>query len=172
MVKRGPYVRPQASEGEAQHGPFCWTGRIGQGDERLHCGWHGQDHSGSEGGERTRVSLAVLKNPAYHFKRIGLEAGPLSQWLFSALGEAKLPVVCVETRHMRAVLQAQINKTDRNDARGIAQMMRAGLYRPVHVKTLRSQKLRMLLTHRKLLQSKAIAIDNDLRGTLRNFGLK
>ena len=116
--------------------------------------------------------LAVLKNPAYHFKRIGLEAGPLSQWLFSALAEAGLPVICVETRHMQAVLKAQINKTDRNDARGIAQMMRAGLYRPVHVKTIRSQKLRMLLTHRKLLQSKAIAIENDLRGTLRNFGLK
>ena len=73
---------------------------------------------------------------------------------------------------MQAVLKAQINKTDRNDARGIAQMMPAGLYRPVHVKTIRSQKLRMLLTHRKLLQSKAIAIENDLRGTLRNFGLK
>ena len=73
---------------------------------------------------------------------------------------------------MRTVLKAQINKTDRNDARGIAQMMRVGLYRPVHVKTLRSQKLRMLLTHRQLLQSKAIAVDNDLRGTLRNFGLK
>jgi transposase len=116
--------------------------------------------------------LAVLKNGIYHFKRIGLEAGPLSQWLYSAFGEAGLPVICVETRHMRAVLKAQINKTDRNDARGIAQMMRAGLYRPVHVKTLRSQKLRMLLTHRKLLQSKAIAIENDLRGTLRNFGLK
>jgi len=111
-------------------------------------------------------------NPAYHFKRIGLEAGPMSQWLFSALAEAGLPVICVETRHMRAVLQAQINKTDRNDARGIAQMMRAGLYRPVHVKTLGSQKLRMLLTHRKLLQAKAIAIENDLRATLRNFGLK
>ena len=53
-----------------------------------------------------------------------------------------------------------------------AQMMRVGFYRPVYVKTLRSQKLRMLLTHRKLLQSKAIAVDNDLRGTLRNFGLK
>jgi transposase len=116
--------------------------------------------------------LQVLTNRAYHFKRIGLEAGPLSQWLFSALAEASLPAICVETRHMRAVLQAQINKTDRNDARGIAQMMRAGLYRPVHVKTLRSQKLRTLLTHRKLLQSKAIAIENDLRGTLRNFGLK
>ena len=116
--------------------------------------------------------LQVLRNPAYHFKRIGLEAGPLSQWLFSALAEAGLPVICVETRHIRAVLKAHINKTDRNDARGIAQMMRAGLYRPVHVKTLRSQKLRILLTHRKLLQSKAIAIENDLRATLRNFGLK
>jgi transposase len=100
-------------------------------------------------------------------KRIGLEAGPLSQW--GVLAEAELPVVCVEAPHMQAVLKAQ---TDRNDARGIAQMMRVGIYRPVHVKTLRSQKLRMLLTHRKLLQSKAIAIENDLRGTLRNFGLK
>src|ERR1700746_1180947 len=116
--------------------------------------------------------LQVLRNTIYRFKRIGLEAGPLSQWLYSVLAEAGLPVVCVETRHMQAVLKAQINKTDRNDARGIAQMIRVGLYRPVHVKTLRSQKLRMLLTHRKLLQSKAIAIENDLRGTLRNFGLK
>jgi transposase len=116
--------------------------------------------------------LPVLMKASHRFKRIGLEAGPLSQWLFSALAEAGLPVICVETRHMRAVLKAQINKTDRNDARGIAQMMRVGLYRPVHVKTLRSQKLRMLLTHRKLLQSKAIAVENDLRATLRNFGLK
>ena len=81
--------------------------------------------------------LAVLKNSVYHFRRIGLEAGPLSQWLYSALAEAELPVVCVETRHMQALLKAQINKTDRNDARGMAQMMRVGLYRPVHVKTLR-----------------------------------
>jgi transposase len=116
--------------------------------------------------------LQVLANTNYRFKRVGLEAGPLSQWLYSILAEAGLPVICVETRHMRAVLKAQINKTDRNDARGIAQMMRVGLYRLVHVKTLRSQKLRMLMTHRKLLQSKAIAIENDLRATLRNFGLK
>ena len=106
------------------------------------------------------------------FSRVGLEAGPLSPWLYAGLVEAGLPAICVETRHMHAALSARINKTDRNDARGIAQMMRAGLYRPVHVKTLRSQKLRMLLTHRKLLQSKAIAVENDLRGTLRNFGLK
>src|SRR6201998_4174462 len=128
--------------------------------------------------QETRVAsepealLQVLRNTIYRFKRVGLEAGPLSQWLYSVLAEAGLPVICVETRHMRAMLKAQINKTDRNDARGIAQMMRGGLYRAVHVKTLRSQKLRMLLTHRKLLQSKAIAIENDLRATLRNFGLK
>jgi transposase len=111
--------------------------------------------------------LQVLTNTIYRFKRVGLEAGPLSQWLYSVLAEAGFPVICVETRHMRAMLKAQINKTDRNDARGIAQMMRVGLYRPVHLKTLRSQKLRVLLTHRKLLQWKAIA-----RATLRNFGLK
>ena len=104
--------------------------------------------------------LKVLGNPAYRFKRIGLEAGPLSQWLFSALAEAELPVICVETRHMQAVLKAQINKTDRNDARGIAQMMRVGVYRAVHVKTLRSQTAE-LLTHRKLLQSNAIAASRE-----------
>ena len=116
--------------------------------------------------------LRVLANPIYHFKRIGLETGPLSQWLFSALAEAGLPMICVETWHMRAALKVQINKTDRNDAYGIAQMMRVGLYQPVHLNTLPSQKLRMLLTHRKLLQSNAVAIDNDLRGALRYFGLK
>jgi transposase len=61
--------------------------------------------------------LQELAKPDYHFKRIGLEAGPLSQWLFSALAEAGLPVICVETRHMRAVLKAQINKTDRTLAK-------------------------------------------------------
>src|SRR5436309_5545406 len=116
--------------------------------------------------------LAVLTEEPLALERIGLEAGPLSQWLYSALAEAGLPVICVETRHMKAALSAQINKSDRNDARGIAQMMRVGLYRPVHVKTLASQKRRMLLTSRQLLQAKALDIENDLRGTLRNFGLK
>src|SRR5580765_7724627 len=160
MVKRGHRCYgPQASEGEAQHGPFCRNGRIGQGDECLHLDDAGKIVKEVKVASEPPALLKVLGNPAYRFKRIGLEAGPLSQWLFSALAEAELPVICVETRHMQAVLKAQINKTDRNDARGIAQMMRAGLYRPVHVKTLRSQKLRMLLTHRKLLQSKAIAIE-------------
>ena len=117
--------------------------------------------------------LTVLADEALTIERIGLEAGPLSQWLYSGgLAEAGLPVICVETRHMKAALSAQVNKSDRNDARGIAHMMRVGLYRPVHVKTLASQKRRMLLTSRKLLQAKALDIESDLRGTLRNFGLK
>ena len=96
--------------------------------------------------------IAVLTEAGILFHRIGLEAGPLSQWLFGALIEAGLPAICVETRHMKAALAAQVNKTDRNDARGIAQMMRVGLYRPVHVKTRSSQEKRTLLTSRKLLQ--------------------
>src|ERR1700693_3521011 len=76
--------------------------------------------------------IALLTSLGVSFGRIGIEAGPLSQWLVSALTAAKLPVICVETRHMKALLTAQqINKTDRNDARGIAQMMRAGLFKPV-----------------------------------------
>jgi transposase len=106
------------------------------------------------------------------FERIGLEAGPLSQWLYAGLVEAGLPAVCVETRHMHAALSARINKTDRGDARGIAQMMRVGLFKPVHVKTPASQHRRLLLTSRKLLQRKAHDLENDLRGSLRTFGLK
>jgi transposase len=116
--------------------------------------------------------LRVLQDPAWNLVRVGLEAGPLSQWLFNGLAEAGVPALCIETRHAKAYLKAQINKTDRNDARGIAQMMRVNLFRPVHVKTLASQKRRALLTARKLLQEKAIAIENDIRGLLRNFGLK
>lgn len=106
------------------------------------------------------------------FERIGLEAGPLSQWIYGGLIDSGLAAICVETRHMHAALSARINKTDRNDARGIAQMMRVGLFKAVHVKTSASQHRRLLLTSRKLLQRKIYDIENDLRGSLRNFGLK
>jgi transposase len=105
-------------------------------------------------------------------ERVGLEAGPLSQWIYSGLVDIGLAAICVETRHMHAVLSARINKTDRNDARGIAQMMRVGLFKAVHVKTPASQHRRLLLTSRKLLQRKIYDIENDLRGSLRNFGFK
>src|SRR3954452_17916467 len=150
MVKRGPWygLKHQKEKRSMDH----FAGLDGSLKETSVCIVDGAGKIVREvkATSETEALLAGLKNRAYRFQRIGLEAGPLSQWLFSALAEAGLRVVCVETRHMRAVLKAQINKTDRNDARGMAQMMRVGIYRPVHVKTLRSQKLRMLLTHRKL----------------------
>lgn len=115
---------------------------------------------------------AVLEAGGFTPRRVGLEAGPMSQWLYAELAVRGLPVICVEAYHMRAALAAQRNKTDRNDARGIAQMMRVGLYRPVHVKSRSAQELRLLLTARKLLQSKMLDVEAELRGTLKNFGLR
>jgi len=105
-------------------------------------------------------------------ERIGLEAGPLSQWLFAALREAGLAVELLETRHVRDAFKAMPVKSDRNDARGIAQLMRLGWFRPVHCKSIEAQEMRAVLTARKLLQSKLRDIENSLRGILRGFGLK
>src|SRR4051794_30781469 len=116
--------------------------------------------------------VRALKNSAWQFVRLGLEAGPWSQCFYAGLVEAALPAICIETRHAKAFLKAQVNKTDRNDARGIAQMMRVSLFRPVHVKTLTSQKRRGLLTARKHLPEKAVALGEDNRGPLVDFGLQ
>jgi transposase len=104
--------------------------------------------------------------------RIGLEAGPLSQWLYAAMQQAGLAVELLETRHVRDAFKAMPVKSDRNDARGIAQLMRLGWFRPVHCKSLAAQELRAMLTARKLVQSKLRDVENHLRGILRGFGLK
>jgi transposase len=105
-------------------------------------------------------------------ERIGLEAGPLSQWLYAAMREAGLAVELLETRHVHDAFKAMPVKTDRNDARGIAQLMRLGWFKPVHCKSLAAQETRAMLTARKLVQSKRHDIENSLRGILRGFGLK
>ena len=104
--------------------------------------------------------------------RIGLEAGPLSQWLYAKLKESGLAVELLETRHVRDAFKAMPVKSDRNDARGIAQLMRLGWFRPVHCKSLPAQEARALLTARKLVQNKLLDIENSVRGILRGFGLK
>ena len=104
--------------------------------------------------------------------RLGLEAGPLSQWLFAAMVKAGLAAELLETRHVRDAFRAMPVKTDRNDARGIAQLMRLGWFRPVHCKSLPAQEVRALLTARRLLQGKRHDIEMSLRGILRGFGLK
>lgn len=116
--------------------------------------------------------IAWFGKLAVKVSRIGLEAGPLSQWLYAGMREAGLPVELLETRHVRDAFKAMPVKTDRNDARGIAQLMRLGWFRPVHCKSLPAQELRAVLTARKLVQGKKHDIEMSLRGILRGFGLK
>lgn len=104
--------------------------------------------------------------------RIGLEAGPLSQWLYAGLTQAGLATVLLETRHVKAALSAMVVKTDRKDARGIAQLLRMGWFRPVHCKSTGAQEVRALLVGRKLLQAKLHDVELSIRGILRGFGLK
>ena len=116
--------------------------------------------------------LAWFASLGLKLARIGLEAGPLSQWLYAGLRKAGLEVELLETRHVRRALELMPAKTDRNDARGIAQLMRLGWFRPVHCKSLAAQEVRALLTARKLLQAKLYDVEMSLRGILRGFGLK
>jgi transposase len=116
--------------------------------------------------------IAWFRGVGLELARIGLEAGPLSQWLYAAMRDVGLPVELLETRHVRDAFKAMPVKTDRNDARGIAQLMRLGWFRPVHCKSVVAQETRALLTARKLLQTKHHDVGLSLRGILRGFGLK
>ena len=116
--------------------------------------------------------VAFLRGLGVAVTRVGLEAGPLSQWLYDGLSKAGFDVVLLETRHVKAALSAMAIKTDRRDARGIAQLLRMGWYRPVHRKSMPSQEVRALLAARKQMQIKAMDIEQTLRGLLRGFGLK
>lgn len=104
--------------------------------------------------------------------RVGLEIGGLSRWLCIELKAAGWPAFCIDPRRLRGVTKTMPVKTDRNDARAIAQVMRVGWFNIVHIKSTQSQELRMLLVNRKALLSKQTDIENEIRGTLRVFGLK
>ncbi len=114
----------------------------------------------------------LLLNCGLPLKRVGLEAGPTSSWLHTELFAAGLPAICMECRHVKAGLGAMRNKTDRNDARGIAQLVRLGWFRQVHIKSEEAQQIRMLLVNRSQLLHKAQDIENSIRGSLKVFGLR
>ena len=103
--------------------------------------------------------------------RIGLESGATSTWLWTELKQLGLPVICIDARHAKAALKMQINKSDRNDAIGIARIMQAGWYKEVRVKRLDSHAIKALLTSRALLVKIKRDIENQIRGLLKNFGL-
>ncbi len=103
---------------------------------------------------------------------VGLEAGPLSQWLYQHLTEAGFPTVLMETRQVKGALKAMPIKTDRRDAEGIARLLQMGWFRPVHCKSLSAQEMRALLSSRKAIQQATLSLELSIRGVLRNFGLK
>jgi transposase len=113
-----------------------------------------------------------LQSAGLHYDRIGIEASNLSIWLCRQLIGSGFPIVCIETRHAKAAMAAQNVKTDRNDARAIAQMMQTGWYKAVHVKSDESQRLKMLVNNRKCLVIQRVTLENQIRGTLKVFGLK
>ena len=116
--------------------------------------------------------INFLRKLGLSIERIGLEAGPLSQWLHVGLTKGSFETVLLETRHVKAALSAMTVKTDRRDARGIAQLLRMGWFRPVHCKSLGSQEVRALLVARKQLLGKLLDVEFSIRGILRGFGLK
>lgn len=116
--------------------------------------------------------IGFLRGQQLAIARVGLEAGPLSQWLHAGLTEAGFETVLLETRHVKAALSAMRVKTDRRDARGIAHLLRLGWYRSVHAKSANAQEVRALLTARKLIQAKLLDLESGIRGVLRGFGLK
>ena len=123
-------------------------------------------------GSEPEALIAWFEGLKVRPSRIGLEAGPLSQWLYAGMREAGFAVELLETRHVRDAFKAMPVKTDRKDARGIAQLMRLGWFRPVHCKSVPAQEIRALLTARKLVQGKRHDVEMSLRGILRGFGLK
>jgi transposase len=116
--------------------------------------------------------IAFVRGLGLLIERVGLEAGPLSQWLHAGVIEAGFETVLLETRHVKAALSAMTVKTDRKDARGIAQLLRMGWFKPVHCKSPGSQEMRALLVARKQLLGKLVDIEASIRGILRGFGLK
>ena len=116
--------------------------------------------------------VRFLRGNSVRYARVGLESSSIAPWLFEGLARARLPVICIETRHAHGALKTQHNKTDRADARGIANLMRTGSYRAVHIKTAESQKVRMILTARRMLLTKSVDMQNTIYGLLLGLGIK
>ena len=127
--------------------------------------WRGQCASDPEQIER------VVRRRAGDDARIGLETGPMTPWLVHELRGRALDVTCLDARHARAALKMQINKTDQNDAEGLAQIMRTGWYRSVHVKSFDSHRARALLGARTQLVGMTTRLLNQIRGILKTFGM-
>ena len=119
-----------------------------------------------------KALVDFLRGHRRRYAMIGMEAGPLGPWLCDGLQRAGLPAICIDARHAHGALQTQLNKTDRTDARGLAQLIRTGSHRAVHIKTAESSLTRGLLRSRKVLVAKLGDLQRSVAGLLLAFGLK
>ena len=111
-----------------------------------------------------------IKSKAKGARRIGLETGPTTTWLWHELRALGLPVICIDARHAKAALSLQINKSDRNDAAGLARIMQCGWYKEVRVKRISCHEIRAVLNSRALLVKVKRDLENQIRGLLKNHG--
>ena len=155
---------------ESDNGILCGTRRIVEADIDLCGGPYGAGRARRRGGFPEAISVYV-RSKAPNAVRIGLETGPTSTWLWTELKRLGLPVICIDARHAKAVLKMQINKSDRNDAIGIARIMQTGWFKEVHVKDIDSHSVRALLASRALLVKIKRDLENQIRGLLKNVGL-
>src|SRR5579859_551747 len=114
-----------------------------------------------------KAIVGFLRGDGYRYARVGMEVWSVAPWLYAGLSRAGLPIICIEAWHAGRVLgAARKNKTDKNDARGIAEIMRAGIYKAVTIKTVTSQRIKALLTVRKMLKTKATDMENAIGSAL------
>src|SRR4051812_10142407 len=116
------------------------------------------------------IAQWLAKNAA-GLVRVGMETGPLAVWLWNELHAKGLPIVCMDARHANAALKMRANKTDRNDAAGLAQIVRTGWFKQVRIKTRTSYEIRSLLAAREVLVRVRVKLENEIRGLLRTFGV-
>lgn len=135
---------------------------IRQGGKRI---WRGKCASDP------KLLAEMIRKHAPHAKRVVFETGPLSTWFYHALIDEGVPAICIEARHAQKVLNETLNKTDANDADGLAQLAEAGFYKPVRVKAFDSMLTRTLVTARNQLLNISTQLSNQIRGVMKTFGL-
>ena len=151
---------------ESCNGALCWTGRIAEANGDLHRRSNRKDRTRRSRSSDPEAIAIFIKSHAPHVARVGLETGATATWLWTELNKLGLPVICIDARHAKAALKMQINKSDRNDAVGIARIMQCGWYKEVD-----SHAVKALLVSRALLVKIKRDLENQIRGLLKNLGL-
>lgn len=148
-----------------------WAGRLAEGNGDMRSRRDGRSNLRRKGQSDPGALTSLLRKHAPHAERIGFETGTMASWLWHELRRVDLPVVCIDARHAHAALSVRMNKSDQNDARGLAELVRVGWYREVKIKSEESQKIRATLVARFRLVTIRRDIENQVRSLIKEYGL-